>query len=670
MITQINSVNKDEYDKLFQDALEDLKKEAGDNAYELNTHIDADTYEAGGVYYIKNEETGKFEPSFAEYDENENYYECRLPAAISTLPEYFYYLGQLGRINTKYLVLPLDEPYFNINANTRKIEIPKEFSTNGISVQGDHGAEIVYFKINRFFDFMDFGSPDANIIIQWETSDKKTGSAIAIYKDITSDPDFLIFGWELDKNITKAGAVKFSIRVLTWKDESKTEYDYSFSTLPATVTILPTLQLEGEFLTPNEDIEANILNRIKDSPAPMFTLKLAPPVFAYPENKKQEQIIELEKNTETGEYEYKLKACAYPNPQGYVRYSWLQNEAQMMTNNNELNSDYVLLENVDNWNENITYYKDENGKKIVYPIKTKEDIVVDDIGQITPTLYYKEGQKVISMAGRYNVIAQSIGGNYGQSEKVKNEYTWIVPGPEELRLSSEEDEIIAFHNDELNNYIFNINNIQENIENYLDYHKFNTVWKLNENILDEYQNKTTVEIKINKDASIETQRNSQGKYTVAMKGIKNNAETEEAVTKTYIILLPPQDFSATLIANDTNANVENTYLKNDTEFKVATTLNTEDGSSYQLPEYTDVSYEWHFNTQGASAINAILENIEYTSDEKTQMIDDLLNTYTNHKIIARSSTYMPSESGYYCCKVYNKYGNNEQASYTLVYTVM
>jgi len=34
----------------------------------------------------------------------------------------------------KYLRLPVDEPIFEINANTRKIEIPNDFRSNGLSV--------------------------------------------------------------------------------------------------------------------------------------------------------------------------------------------------------------------------------------------------------------------------------------------------------------------------------------------------------------------------------------------------------------------------------------------------------------------------------------------------------------------------------------------------------
>jgi hypothetical protein len=50
--------------------------------------------------------------------------------------------------------LPPNEGYFSINADTRDIEFPEAFK-QGVSVQGDDIAEIIYFKIDRYFDAID-----------------------------------------------------------------------------------------------------------------------------------------------------------------------------------------------------------------------------------------------------------------------------------------------------------------------------------------------------------------------------------------------------------------------------------------------------------------------------------------------------------------------------------
>ena len=59
-----------------------------------------------------------------------------------------------------WLILPRDEGLFEIDANSRKINIPAEFSRNGVGVQGDELAEIIYFSIDRYFDTTDLYDKD------------------------------------------------------------------------------------------------------------------------------------------------------------------------------------------------------------------------------------------------------------------------------------------------------------------------------------------------------------------------------------------------------------------------------------------------------------------------------------------------------------------------------
>lgn len=75
-------------------------------------------------------------------------------------------VNEEGLTGKKYLRLPLDEPMFEIDANTRKIDVPAEFKSNGLSVQGDHLAETVYFVIDRYFDYMDFNN--TSVSINWK----------------------------------------------------------------------------------------------------------------------------------------------------------------------------------------------------------------------------------------------------------------------------------------------------------------------------------------------------------------------------------------------------------------------------------------------------------------------------------------------------------------------
>ena len=75
---------------------------------------------------------------------------------IENLEQFFGNIQEIAQLDPKFLRLPLDEPMLEINANTRKINIDStDFKANGISVQGDHLAETVFFKIDRYFDYID-----------------------------------------------------------------------------------------------------------------------------------------------------------------------------------------------------------------------------------------------------------------------------------------------------------------------------------------------------------------------------------------------------------------------------------------------------------------------------------------------------------------------------------
>ena len=82
------------------------------------------------------------------------------------LDHYFAHMGDLFEVNPKYIMLPIDEQtegLFVIDANTRKIDIPKPFSTYS-GVQSDNMCEIVVFTIDRYFDYQDLA--DTNICVQ------------------------------------------------------------------------------------------------------------------------------------------------------------------------------------------------------------------------------------------------------------------------------------------------------------------------------------------------------------------------------------------------------------------------------------------------------------------------------------------------------------------------
>jgi hypothetical protein len=72
------------------------------------------------------------------------------------------YGGKAVRLNYEFIMLPLDEPRFSIDANTRDIIIPANFKKL-VGVQGDHSAETLIFDIDRYFDFVDLYRDDMEI---------------------------------------------------------------------------------------------------------------------------------------------------------------------------------------------------------------------------------------------------------------------------------------------------------------------------------------------------------------------------------------------------------------------------------------------------------------------------------------------------------------------------
>lgn len=158
--------------------------------------------------------------------------------------------------NYNLLRLPVeaDEPLFEIDANTREIKVPAVFKQNGLTMQGDKLAEIVYFKMARFFDMMDLyrfanqgmqtttNHNGAHTYIEWynpsaKTSEYQTGVDFAYA--MTCDDDYIYFGWPLaDKVAGDAGTIQFTVRFLEIDND---QIIYNYSTKIASCEIKKTL---------------------------------------------------------------------------------------------------------------------------------------------------------------------------------------------------------------------------------------------------------------------------------------------------------------------------------------------------------------------------------------------------------------------------------------------
>ena len=246
---------------------------------------------------------------------------------FTSLEQYFTRLGTLvahASNPMKYLMLPLDEERFVINANTREISVPKAF-TKGAGVQGDEIAETLLLEIDRFFDHMDFLTTEA--FVQWRLSDanKTDGADRITYIDYETDHSTgkLILAWPLRSEITQfAGKVEFSVRFIK---RSGTEIVYSWNSSPCSITIKPALNPDIKY---NEADTADALFRLAisnsqhtsegdDVSEPSFK---APAGFGFAQGETAYLLGQADGTNDANTLH--LEAAAFIDDQGRLSYVW------------------------------------------------------------------------------------------------------------------------------------------------------------------------------------------------------------------------------------------------------------------------------------------------------------------------------------------------------------
>lgn len=325
MITSININNANRYSILFDEISKNLN-EAKDN----EEHPYRNLYNI--ILKGKNEKLG-YELFWNEEGNIE----------INSLELYFGIIEDLVKIKPSYGILPLisdeisDEPCFEINANTRVINIPRNFS---VQVQGDEQAETIYFQIDRYFDTTDLSKQD--IYIQWELpgindkGKKEKGFSRPWIKDTESKPGFIIFGWALSSQVTsKSGDVKFSVKFI--KKDDNGNIVYSLNTLPATLSIK-----QGLILDFTDAIEDTSTLRFQNG-AIKGTLSASKPIISENLNDSLYFIDPSEKN-------YQLQVCAVSPDAGSLSATWHRSDSETgkgtsLGNSKTINITYKITKN-------------------------------------------------------------------------------------------------------------------------------------------------------------------------------------------------------------------------------------------------------------------------------------------------------------------------------------
>lgn len=163
---------------------------------------------------------------------------------ITTDKEYYKELYRIQDENfpTQAVLLPSEERIYDIDLSSRTIKAPEFLST-----VTDHKSEVVYFKVDRFFDYMDL--TNTACVIQYINADKESHYYPVPFYDVYTfaKEDKLLFPWVIDGAATQAaGPVKFSIRFYRI-DDANTKFVYNLTTLPATSQVRYGIEAKNEF---------------------------------------------------------------------------------------------------------------------------------------------------------------------------------------------------------------------------------------------------------------------------------------------------------------------------------------------------------------------------------------------------------------------------------------
>ena len=447
MITYINNDNKQDYTVLFNKAsaklgLAPVEKEVGLDSdgnpiIEYHKYVLAANGTRELVPCVAFDPAEGADNSNADFDAEGNFLISKngqkvISNGITSLNEYFQHIEELSELaigegrtgsDPYFLRLPLDEPFFEINANTRGITVPGELSQVG--VVGDKLAEILFFKIDRYYDAVDLDT--RHIYIEWELPDGKTrGISRDFLRDTQSEKDKIIFGWLIDDVLTKQiGAIRFAVRFVEWTDRedeaaANAQLLYSFSSLPATISVSDTLHYtlfeDDEELKYNTDANITAIQTFRgafENANPDSADETAPALAAIPvfvRNLDANATLVSEglytRNLEGGaknqpEGSLKLIGEAYSPDSGSITYMF-GFKAQQEDGTQGMATKHDFIEIADYSDENRSYFiKADNG---IYESISQTDIAALPEGT---KVYEKIAYTIATRPGYYKVNARN-----------------------------------------------------------------------------------------------------------------------------------------------------------------------------------------------------------------------------------------------------------------------
>ena len=199
---------------------------------------------------------------------------------ITPVQEYEKLLYLIQDKNRPYLILDIPDgendltgaSTFNINLDTREIEAPKF-----LSVQYDHNAENIYFKVDRYYDNFDLANTCCVIHYINENPIASQSGYLYVppFYDLVSfsDEGKMAFQWSIQGPATQySGDVKFAIRFYMLEEyevtlpsgdkEIRYRYRYKLNTVPSKSKVLHGMDSQIETDSENYVFPASEIDQI------------------------------------------------------------------------------------------------------------------------------------------------------------------------------------------------------------------------------------------------------------------------------------------------------------------------------------------------------------------------------------------------------------------------
>lgn len=321
---------------------------------------------------------------------------------------------------SKFLLVPLDEERFIINANSRMITIPTNFSRYGISLNGDNKAETLIFEIDRYFDFMDLVNTD--IYMQWVTPTGVQGDKRVTLVDY--DDEKITFGWPITSTIADGyGELQVAVKFLVTTPSGSVSY--SLNTLPIKLMVKPTLRVElGTTL--DTDNTFDFIQNGANSNATHFP---ASPMISFDLSGNKAYLASDTLTLEVGAYS--------PSDLGAISYQWT-------LDGNDISDGLVY--DISPWYKKTADTSFVSGKEYYEHKGGTSYELVDNATATFSTNFYEPITRCIIKSGSASITgdyAVSITNTIGSNTSNRISATCTVPAPQDITFSQNLTELNA-----------------------------------------------------------------------------------------------------------------------------------------------------------------------------------------------------------------------------------